>query len=423
MNIMLHTRSITFAAALISPSVLAAFTPVSGVDFHGYARAGIGVSGDGNQTEWQKNKLGRLGNESDTYGEIQLGSEVYKKNDVSFYIDSMISMVSDGSSDDESTINDDAQFGLRQLNLQIKGLIPNAPNAVIWGGKRFYGRQDSHIIDTKYWNVSGSGAGIENYQLGPGAVSLAWIRMDANDVDYRIEGESDVNINYIDLRYTGWQPWSGAWTEFGIDYAMPNTTQKQESYGGLYDADNAVMLTSVFSHELLGGYNKFVLQYADKGLAQNMTSQGGGWYDMWHYVNDATGYRVINTGLIPVTEKFSINHVLTWGSADDITEYTDKTRMLSFVARGQYQLTEYVRLISEVGSFYQKDTYKDNSEYKQAGEKYTIALGIADGPDFMARPELRIFASYLNDSEDGKPFEDETANNAWNFGAQIEAWW
>lgn len=71
-----------------------------------------------------KNKLGRLGNESDTYGELELGSEVYKKDDVSFYLDSMVSMVSDGSNDNETTLNDDAQFGLRQLNLQIKGLIP-----------------------------------------------------------------------------------------------------------------------------------------------------------------------------------------------------------------------------------------------------------------------------------------------------------
>ena len=94
------------------------------------------------------------------------------------------------------------------------------------------------------------------------------------------------------------------------------------------------MLTGEISQDMLGGYNKTVLQYANKGLAQNMVSQGGGWYDMWNYVNDATGYRVINTGLIPITEKFSINHVLTWGSADDITDYTDKTRMLSLVAAG-----------------------------------------------------------------------------------------
>lgn len=120
-----------------------------------------------------KNKIGRLGNESDTYGELELGSEVYKKNDVSFYLDSMVSMVSDGSNDNETTLDDDAQFGLRQLNLQIKGLVPGDPNAVIWGGKRYYQRHDLHIIDTKYWNISGSGAGIENYTLGPGAVSFA----------------------------------------------------------------------------------------------------------------------------------------------------------------------------------------------------------------------------------------------------------
>ncbi len=423
MNTTLRALSVALAAALIAPSAFAASAAIPTIDFHGYMRAGVGFSSDGSEVEWQKNKLGRLGNESDTYGELELGSEVYKKDDVSFYLDSMVSMVSDGSNDNETTLNDDAQFGLRQLNLQIKGLIPGDPNAVIWGGKRYYQRHDLHIIDTKYWNISGSGAGVENYTLGPGAVSLAWIRGDANDVDYRVDGDSNVNINYIDLRYAGWKPWAGSWTEFGIDYAMPNTTKKQDSYGGLYDADNGVMLTGEISQDMLGGYNKTVLQYANKGLAQNMVSQGGGWYDMWNYVNDATGYRVINTGLIPITEKFSINHVLTWGSADDITDYTDKTRMLSLVARGQYQFTDYVRLIGEVGGFYQKDSYNNGTSYKQAGEKYTIALGLADGPDFMSRPELRIFASYLNDSEDGKPFEDQTANNTWNFGVQVEAWW
>jgi maltoporin len=33
-----------------------------------------------------------------------------------------------------------------------------------------------------------------------------------------------------------------------------------------------------------------------------------------------------------------------------------------------------------VGGFYQKDTYKNGTKYKQSGEKYTIALGLADGP-------------------------------------------
>ncbi|HBT13987.1 MAG TPA: maltoporin, partial [Erwinia persicina] len=125
MNTRLTATAVALAATLTSP----AFAAIDNIDFHGYLRGGVGVSRDGGIEEWQKNKIGRLGNEADTYGEIELGSEVYKKDDVSFYVDSMVSMFSDGSNDNETTLGDDAQFGLRQLNLQIKGLIPGDKNA------------------------------------------------------------------------------------------------------------------------------------------------------------------------------------------------------------------------------------------------------------------------------------------------------
>ncbi len=95
--------------------------------------------------------------------------------------------------------------------------------------------------------------------------------------------------------------------------------------------------------------------------------------------------------------------------------------MLSLVARGQYQFTDYVRLIGEVGGFYQKDSYNNGTSYKQAGEKYTIALGLGGRARLYVTSGITHFASYLNDSEDGKPFEDQTANNTWNFGVQVEA--
>ena len=151
--------------ASVASAAEGAYTPT--FDFHGYFRSGVGVSKDGAEASWSKTYLGRLGNEDDTYGELEFGSTVYKLNDVSFYLDAMVSLVSDGSNDDEntngtdaSTGNGDANFGLRQFNLQIKGLIPGQKDAVVWAGKRYYQRGDIHIIDTKYINISGAGAGI-----------------------------------------------------------------------------------------------------------------------------------------------------------------------------------------------------------------------------------------------------------------------
>ncbi|MNE67562.1 Maltoporin precursor [compost metagenome] len=115
--------------------------------------------------------------------------------------------------------------------------------------------------------------------------------------------------------------------------------------------------------------------------------------------------------------------MLTWGSANDLSDAIDKSNLISLVGRAQYQFTQYVRGIGEAGAFYQKDDHKDGSHYKQGGEKYTLALGLADGPEFMSRPELRVYASYLNDSEQGNSFKDGTASNTWNFGVQVEAWW
>ncbi|MCT6624193.1 carbohydrate porin [Escherichia coli] len=53
------------------------------VDFHGYARSGIGWTGSGGeqqcfQTTGAQSKY-RLGNECETYAELKLGQEVWKE--------------------------------------------------------------------------------------------------------------------------------------------------------------------------------------------------------------------------------------------------------------------------------------------------------------------------------------------------------
>lgn len=396
-----------------------AATSVQAVDFYGYMRSGLGVKADGGGTKsgdnFDKQFLGRLGNEYDTYSELGLGQEVYNENGKTFYVEGMWDFDSDGSREGENTKDDSLNVGLKQMDIQAKGVLPFAPEATVWGGKRFYQRHDLHIIDTKYWNISGYGAGVEGWKMGQGALSVAWIRGD----------QGDLNIDYADVRYAGIKPWEGAWMEVGIDYAITNATDAQNgSEDGVYfDSDNGVMITAEVSQDIPVGYNKTVVQYATKGLAQNTVSMGGGWYDVWNDTSDAKGFRIINTGEITLG-KVIISHVFTYGNADSVTA-TNDVDMFSLVARPEYQWNENNKTMVELG-YYQQKTKWDGGESKKGGEKITLAQAFTAGPGFFARPEIRLFVSYMKRRDDndfvfndGDLSQDDTVN----YGVQVEAWW
>ena len=448
-------------------------------DFHGYFRSGVAKSRNDGGVKWEVGKVGRLGNENDTYSELEFGTEVYKVNDVSFYIDSMLQMSSNGLHDNEETSkNDDqkANFALRQFNLQIKGLIPDDPNATIWAGKRYYQRADIHIIDSKYLNISGPGAGIEYLDVGPGELSLAWIRKDSMDIDYRYDDVDDnegfedvnnVNINYVDARYAS-NLWAGGWGQLAVAVAIPDGIDKDYK-GGTVSGDptndngTSVMITAEISQSFDGGYNKTVLQYMNGGLAHNAIDIGGGWYDSWHNAEDAYGFSIINTGEWKITDRFSFQHVLHYGYAADYgndmssnwddsadggngayvvnAEHNavDKSQIFSAVARTSYQLTQYFRWLNEVGFFVQKSEYKSDAtglnntdvfgpnDGTYRGQKYTTALAIAPGSDILSRPELRFYVSYMHasDSRNINNGYNKSYNygDNWMFGVQAEAWW
>lgn len=445
--------------SLLAAAVLAAasFTGASAVqaadvDFHGYFRSGVGVSKDGGNMSWAKTRLGRLGNEDDTYGELEFGANLYETNGVSFYMDSMLAMTANGSNGWEATSDDDANFALCQFNLQVKGLIPGQPDAVVWAGKRYYQREDIHIIDIKYLEISGPGAGIEYLKLGPGALSLAWIRADANDTDYRYdggEGTSNTNVNFLDARYAG-SYWDGGWLEFVGTVAMPQDPDsvtywdgnanngkggyvngEQDGIQAEYDNGTSFLGTVVLSQNVAGGYNKTVFQYATKGLANSFVSwmNGGGSYDTYDDCDDAKGFRIINTGEIPITDDFRFNHSLVYGYVSDGADQKniDNEQIISAVVRGTVQTSQYSRIMAEVGAFKQTTKYKNDKDKDEvSGQKYTLALAFAPGKEILSRPELRIYASYIHASDDARVSNAtgaEIYDSNFNFGVQAEAWW
>lgn len=418
----------------ISAAVIMALgsASASAVDFHGYMRSGVGISQDGATQTYEKNKVGRLGNEADTYSEVQLGQEVYNKGGKSFYVDSMFAMTSNGSNDWEDTgagrAKDGADFALRQFNVQAKGMFGG--NEVTWAGKRFYQRHDIHISDFYYWNISGAGAGVEAIQAGPGQLSFAWVRNDrAASEGTGVTGALDVNT--LDARYAGIPLWSDATLEVGADYAIVRPTDAQDAERG--DLKNGVLLTAELTQGILGGFNKTVLQYGTEGYAKNFAFYGdGSWYAAETPDNGADGFRIINHGVISLGDSWDLSHQLVYGVANDLNKgYSDKYETMSAVIRPVYKWTDTVKTIFEAG--YHDDTISyvnGHADDGYNGAKYTVAQAFAAGKGFWARPEIRVYASYFDvggkawqGTAEQTPFNGGKDSDTWNFGVQAEAWW
>ncbi|MBY7810571.1 maltoporin [Vibrio fluvialis] len=435
-------KKISVIAAAVSASLAAG--SAFAVDFHGYMRAGVGVSADGGQqVTYQKNKVGRLGNEGDIYGEVQLGQEVYNNNGKTFYVDSMIAMTSNGSNDWEGTSSncglndsgtgvdcvDDAQFALRQFNVQAKGLLGFAPEATLWAGKRFYQRHDIHISDFYYWNISGAGAGIEGIETGPGKLSLAWVRNDRND-NFNLGSGNDgdtpdanndgraLNVNTLDVRYAGLPLWDNGSLELGVNYAIVNETDGASQ--AAKDAKNGVMVTAELTQGLSNGFNKTIFQYGTEGYSKNMAFYGdGSWYGA-EAKSGADGYRIINMGVVGLGDSWELGHQLVYGVGQDMWDGQDKYEAMSVVIRPVYKWDEYNKTILEAG--YAVD---DNDGDKNKFGKLTVAQAWSAGSSFWARPEIRLYASYLtNDSDNNSNvFDNGSSDNSFQFGVQAEAWW
>lgn len=294
-----------------------------------------------------------------------------------------------------------------------------APEATLWAGKRYYQRHDIHISDFYYWDVSGAGAGIEGIQAGPGKLSFAWTRSDAGEL----------NNNILDARYAGIPLWSDASLELGVDYAVANPTDDQDKVNN--DIKDGVMLTAELTQGMLGGFNKTVLQYMSDSYATLPIYYGAG---NWTSQDGASGdgFRIINWGVLPVGNNVEFGHQLVYGQSNDVTISKDNVSYsgsdadtFSAVIRPMYKWDEIQKTILELGYYRDTQTLRGQEKQDKNGQKYTIAQAWSAGSSFWARPEIRVFASYLKAGGDnGQKFNGSNLdNNTWNFGVQAEAWW
>ena len=461
------------AAAFAMPAQ-ADFTP--NVNFSGYMRSGVmhGNSAFGSKTEVQR--LGRLGNENDTFMEFGLGADVAKVDDVTYSVFGMITHGGGGNEKDWNT-----NLACRQAWASAKNLLGQGDD-LLWIGKRYYKREDIHVLDEYYYNIQGTGVGLENVVLGPGKISLAWTRNDkdfdnysqkagytdeksisgsdladyqakntdlekgtlkvtsADDLKKYSEGvvklakannkPSKVKVNTYDVRYE-FPVWDGASLQLGATYLEAEkdkngyyrtyTIEKENSIG------DGLNLSAELNIGLLGGFNKTVVQsFSGSSAADVHYGTGSSVYD-----DEGQGWRLINWGDVHFTKEFGMFHVVQYAHSSGFKSY-DSERTVNLVVRPYYQLTKMTKLLAEVGWFADKKTANTDDKGVQSyvskhGSKYTLAYAISpDAGNFWSRPEFRFYVSHVSVSDNmsiGPTHEwvRQTSDNM--FGAQVEAWW
>jgi maltoporin len=454
---------ISAIAAAVAAATLSMAADAATIDFHGYARSGVGSATKGGSLVCYNlgpNNLGhfRLGNECDTYLELQFDSLLAEKAGTQFKFHTMLAQGTQQIADWEKTTPALRQLWVEATNV---GAGPLA-NSSLWAGKRYYKRQDIHMLDMFYNEVSGPGAGIEGIDVaGAAKFSLAYMRKGETDwkgsrttlyqnAAGQIFGDkakcgagcSEVNVdNYavnnfspnfanggansvtnIDLRLEGL-----AIGDFGSVDFMGNIVKQNNrvDWNGVEaDAKNGWALTGQHTIGVLGGFNRAILQYAKDGASLNGSANV-------LQTTDYKGYRFLDH---LVFDFGAINGSAVIGYQNDKSDASnqdDKTWTIG--VRPWYHFNDLYSVGTEIGHVQVKPKKGDTKRM----EKVTLAAQIAPGKGFWTRPALRAYYTYAkwNDAAKGDGVartgrDNETwvsgysnSTNGSTYGLQMEAWW
>ncbi|WP_283150635.1 carbohydrate porin [Silvimonas soli] len=418
---------------------------VGSVTSNGYFRAGFGEAGKGGTAECFGVGYAkfRLGNECDAYGEIGLDIPVFNQsNGAVWTAHTMLEADAPYSDWGDNKVN----FSQNYIGVSKWG-DGVLKNATLWAGRRYYDRPDLHMLDYKYLQGDGDGAGIENIALGnDGAMfSYAILRpIDTKNTNRTwLENLFKVsNVKAGSGAFTFNAGLTGSWhsdntTSYstgtdpltGLPVTTATTTPTQNTSNGWY-------LSGLFDHPVGDmGSNRIGLQYGQGANANGHFSR----INQSAVSGDSTLQIFDNITLEPKNSQWTmLGHAIY---RDD--SYSDATggkrTWWAIGARPQYHFNDIFGFATELGyESYKQDNLNIGNENIT---KLTLALTAAAGKGAYSRPELRLFYTYAkwNDAamRDGQnPMNakntgtSQTTQSVYalstsgsSFGVQAEAWW
>ena len=372
----------TFARSAVSLAAAAMLGLASGgafaVDFDGYFRAGPGATKkDAARACYNLGISGghyRLGNECDFYGEFGL-AQTGTVDGVNYKAKVMFNEYNPGTDVGGSSSS------FEQMYVEGSG-FDISPGTNFWIGKRFYGRQDVHILDTFFVRMDGVGVGADKIEIGGGAkLGLAYFSSDSfsgfgdpgNGLSTNPGNRFNIDVTEIATNPGGKLRVTGTFTQGHFDNAV----------NGKGTTGFGISLQHQQELNGLGGANTAWLQYAQgsAGLDANFGTMTA--------TSSVKKWRIVESMSWQVGP-FGGQAVALYGQHDkDDLAGTAKYKELSIGGRGSYAITKNFKLVAEAGYMEKKPDGQDTQKLA----KFTFAPTLSTGPGFFNRPELRLYVT------------------------------
>jgi len=411
--------------AIIAAVLFAA--PAMAVDFHGYWRESAGGNGaGGEQVQMDNAGFGanhlRLGNEGN-YNELLFEQQVLKdKNGVEWTTGVMFGLGTSGYD-----LGFTGSVHVEQFYLKAK--FPQLNGATVWAGSQYYHRQDNGIFDYQMLDPHRRGAGIENYDVGFGKLSVSVFKVAGAvptvafwDPDVRLEGIAVNPGGTLDVGAIGR---IRTWNKDQIGSSAPSDT---ESFSPFLFAIHR-------QSGIVNGGNTFMVSYRTGCFVDGNA----------YTVDGGTGAASVlscakNTSRIIASDALLLQPSKTFGvtlagvyARDQVVVFdggSTKTGVnsISVAARPVFQLADHFAIQGDLGYLYSKIDKKDGIDVKASTMiKGTIAPTIIPWTDdFVAGvgPQIRFYVTYASWNKEqagAHAVAKADAKNGLMFGVQAEA--
>lgn len=352
----------------------------------------------------------------------------------------------------EATPGNDIMMRNRQAYVEMGGL-GFSPDTSFWVGRRYYHRDDIHVLDWYVLDYSGDGAGVENIAGSGASVALM-------SHPYIPDGKSTVADTVSkDSKGTavGKDTFSTAVVQYKIkSFRFDGTYLYRPKVDKLTPAINGQTVSAQYKPDqfffVAKGSSSIIAQYGRGASAENLWFGNRYTKDSDHsaHINKrAWSYLAAATGLLEIDDQLSICPVVGFidlhtqasraiGSTDSKGS-CDVTRIFA-VVRPHYNFTKNLATELELGFYRLSSAHAVEGGVASAawgqgcglemGQKSNWAIKVTPAVvltldnGFWTRPALRLFASY--EQVGTKVASNYTPTNKKqniSYGFQAEAWW